>query len=53
MSVGSLSPEMSAALTVAAEVVYSPIVPARFVTKMSDPDTAMPEAPSNLPAARR
>ena len=40
---GSLSPEMSEALTVAPEVVYSPIVPApKFVTKMSDPDTAMP-----------
>ena len=39
---------MSEALTVAPEVVYSPIVPLpRFVTKMSDPDTAMPMGPSS------
>ena len=43
MPVGLLSPEMSEALTVVPEVVYSPIVPAEsFATKMSDPDTAMP-----------
>ncbi len=41
---GLLSPELSEALTVVPEVVYWPIVPVAefvFVTKMSDPDTAI------------
>jgi hypothetical protein len=43
MATGPLSPEMSEALTVAPDVVYSPIVSVpTFVTKMSEPDTARP-----------
>ncbi len=45
MPSGPLIPEMSEALTVVPDVVYSSIVPPRFVAKMSEPDTAMPIAP--------
>ena len=42
MPAGSFSPEISAAFTVAPEVVYSPIVPAiSFATNRSEPDSAM------------
>jgi hypothetical protein len=41
MPSGTPNPEISAAFTVAPAVVYSPIVPVSFVTKRSEPDTAM------------
>jgi hypothetical protein len=45
---GPSNPEISEALTVAPEVVYSPIVPDReFVTNKSDPETTRPIGPDN------
>jgi len=38
---GSLNPKTSEAFTVPPEAVYSPIMPASFVTNRFDPDTAM------------
>jgi hypothetical protein len=48
MASGPDNPEISAAFTVAPEVMYSPIVPAlAFVTNRSEPDTAMPSGNNN------
>jgi hypothetical protein len=41
----SPSPEISDALTVVPEVVYSPTVPVTFATNKSLPDIAIPVAP--------